>query len=133
VAAQVVARLQPLREGRQEVSLRLDPPDLGTLRIDATLQGRRLTLQIAAEHDATRSLLEGALPRLRDSLAAHGFVTERVTVQLGVDSFPRRSLGEGHQAFQPSWLSGTSADGRRAPRVRSRGPVSTYDGVDVWV
>lgn len=89
------------RDGQHEVSMRLEPPELGAVRIDAVLTGRQLTLHIRAEQEPTRDLLEQALPRLRESLAQHGIATDRVTVQVGLDSGPSDFGRHGGEAFRP--------------------------------
>jgi hypothetical protein len=139
VVAQVVARLRELRQdGRHEISLRLDPPDLGGVTIDARLEGARLTVHIRAEHGTTQELLADALPRLRESLAQQGFVPDRVSVELGFDSAgggtgrdgtPR----DGARGFAaPSPVSPPPAPAR-APRVPVPASVpGTGGGLDVW-
>ena len=131
VVRQVVAGIGRLRpEGRHEVSLRLDPPELGAVRIEAVLTGPHLTLQIHASLPATRDALEQALPRLRESLAEHGIVPAQVTVDLGLDGSSRRFGGEGFAPPAPP-TPAFAAPARIASPARwleARG-----DGVDLWV
>jgi hypothetical protein len=128
---QVAARLGELRrEGRHEISLRLDPPDLGGVRIEARLEGARLEVQIRTEHASTRELLTEALPRLRESLAQQGFVPEQVSVQLGLDGSGRQQARDGAPMFTPPPSGGTVP---RPPAVRVAAPSALVsDGLDVW-
>jgi flagellar hook-length control protein FliK len=92
VVEQVVAHATRFEgDGRHAVHVRLDPPDLGAVRIDAVLDGRDLTLTIRAERESARELLLDGLPELREALVEHGLVPERVSVELDV-------AGGGHQA-----------------------------------
>jgi flagellar hook-length control protein FliK len=131
VVRQVVTGIGRLRtEGRQEVSLRLDPPELGAVRVEAVLNGPHLTLQIHASMPATRDALEQALPRLRESLAEHGIVPAQVTVNLGLDGSSRRFGGEGSAAPAPP-APAVAAPARIAPPARWL--EAGADGVDLWV
>lgn len=129
---QVVTRLTPLRQGRQEMSLRLEPPDLGSIRVEAVLDGQRLTLRITAEQESAKSLLEGTLPRLRESLSQQGFVTDQLTVQLGLDASAREFAGRAFPRFErpvPPDLPARAAESASAP---SRWRESITDGLDLW-
>jgi hypothetical protein len=119
------------RDGGQEVSLRLDPPHLGAVRIEARLDGSQLTLQIHASVPATRDLLEQELPRLREALAQQGIVPGQVTVGLGLDGSSRRSPGDAFapppQPFAPAPPVATPVVA--PPRWRDAG----HDGFEFWV
>ncbi|MFT5721068.1 MAG: flagellar hook-length control protein FliK [Motiliproteus sp.] len=52
--------------------LRLDPPELGSLRIRLTLQGDQASLSFASPHAHVREALEQQMPRLREMLAEGG-------------------------------------------------------------
>jgi hypothetical protein len=120
------------REGREEVSFRLEPPELGAVRIQAVLEGQRLTLHIRTEHEAARVALEQSMPQLRESLSQQGIVAGRVTIELGLDSSARGFTGQDfagsprEPADPPARIQSTS--------VRS-GPWLEPDrqGVDLWV
>jgi hypothetical protein len=116
--------------GRHELSVRLDPPELGAVQIEARLDGTRLHLVIRAEQAATGDLLTDALPRLRDALGQQGFTTGEVSVHLGFDASGRHLARDGAPAFRPS------PDGElpRPPRVvpATARAVAVADGLDVW-
>ena len=121
------------REGRDEVSFRLEPPELGAVRIQAVLEGQRLTLHIRTEHEAARLALEQSMPQLKESLSQQGIVAGRVTVELGLDTSARGFSGQDftrsprHEPADPPARSSVMS-------VRS-GPWIEPDrqGVDLWV
>jgi hypothetical protein len=129
---QIATRVRDVKgPGRHEISLRLDPPHLGAVRIDARLDGGQLHLQIRAEHAPTGELLAEALPRLRESLSQQGFVPAEVSVHLGLDASGRQFSQDSAPTFTPP------RDGEPAPapppvRVPAAHPVVATDGLDVW-
>ena len=129
---QIATRLREVKTpGRHELSVRLDPPDLGTVRIDARLEGATLHVQIRAEHAPTGEMLADAIPRLRESLVQQGFVPADVSVQLGLDNSGRQFTRDGTPTFTPP------SDGERVPappgaRAATARAVSATDGLDVW-
>jgi flagellar hook-length control protein FliK len=128
---QIATRLGEVRgQGRHELSLRLDPPDLGAVRIDARLEGARLHVQIRAEHAPTGELLADALPRLRESLVQQGFVPADVSVHLGLDASGRQFTHDGAPTFTAP-PDREPAPEPRAARATAR-VVATTDGLDVW-
>ena len=121
------------REGRDEVSFRLEPPELGAVRIQAVLEGQRLTLHIRTEHEAARVALEQSMPQLRESLSQQGIVAGRVTIELGLDTSARGFSGHDfagsprHEPADPPARSNEIS-------VRSRQwPEQDSQGVDLWV
>ena len=134
VAEQVVERLGVItRDGRHQISLRLDPPELGAVRIDAVLHNRELTLHIRAELAPAREALEQALPWLRDSLAAQGLVGAHVTVDLGLDSAPRGFSREGSAAFEGALPSDPNERPRGSEGAPPGGEAARPALVDLWV
>ncbi|HYE90848.1 MAG TPA: flagellar hook-length control protein FliK [Terriglobales bacterium] len=127
----MVARLSRVRgDGQHEISVRLDPPELGGVQVDARLEGTRLTVRIHAEQAAARELLAEALPRLRASLAEQGFVPGEVSVQLGLDSSPRGRGGD-DRPVPPTFASGGPAPSPKlVPAVPYR--VRAGEGLDLW-
>jgi hypothetical protein len=134
VLEQVVGRIGLIRrEGRHEISLQLEPSDLGAVRIDAVLEGGHLTLEIRAQLDRSRHLLEQALPQLRQSLSQHGIVPGRVTVHLGLEASTRESPGREFTAFRrpvfPEPVSASSGNAGTVGRWREPNP----EEFDFWV
>jgi flagellar hook-length control protein FliK len=82
------------REGRTEVSLRLDPPELGAIRIHLSATEHTLSARLVVEQEATRQLLENQVQALRDRLAEAG-------VTLGSFDISRHQTGAHSQGRQP--------------------------------
>lgn len=57
----------------KSAQIRINPAELGPVKIDLTMNKDHLSLQIHATHQITRDTLEAALPRLRSELADQGF------------------------------------------------------------
>ena len=128
---QVVTRLRELRTpGRHEISVRLDPPELGGVRIDARLEGSRLHVQIRAEHAPTSEMLTDALPRIRETLAQQGFAPGDVSVHLGFDGSGRHSARDSAPTFTPPRDNEPSRQPRTVPAIARA--VAAVDGLDVW-
>ena len=80
--------------GKQEAVLRLDPPELGKLRIDLYLDSDRLAARILTETQDARTLIEAHLPELRQALAESR--VELVDVRIDTGSWTD-SRGGGQQ------------------------------------
>jgi flagellar hook-length control protein FliK len=72
-----------IRDNRHEVTMRLEPPELGALRIELSLDGDRLQARLTAEIADARQLIETHLPELRQALQAHKLDLVNVQVDLG--------------------------------------------------
>jgi flagellar hook-length control protein FliK len=90
--------------GRWNVSLRLDPPDLGEMRVQVRLQQSAMTLRIETESAAVGQLVESRLRELRDSLAVHGLRVDRTEIVVrspeanaGFAEHSRQEAGEQEQ------------------------------------
>jgi hypothetical protein len=130
VVDQVVAHTARLEgDGRHAVHVRLEPPDLGAVRIDAVLDGRDLTLTIRTERESARELLADGLGELREALVDHGLVPDRVSVELDVAGGGYQAPDRGGAPFAheaPPWAPRRAAERPSAPTVRS-----TRDAVGV--
>ncbi|HEY7164390.1 MAG TPA: flagellar hook-length control protein FliK [Candidatus Binatia bacterium] len=60
-----------VRENRHQAVLDLNPPDLGRVRINLTLDGGKLEVHILAEAHESRNLLQNHLPELKQALQMH--------------------------------------------------------------
>jgi Flagellar hook-length control protein FliK len=129
---QIALRLRDVKgAGLHEISLRLDPPELGAVRIDARLEGTRLHLQIRTEHAPTGELLADALPRLREALSQQGFVPSDVSVHLGFDASGRQFTPDHAPTFTPR-PDGVAAPPPAVVKVPAARAASASDGLDVW-
>lgn len=69
---QMVSWAKDMRSGDLKAELRLDPPDLGPLRIALTISDGVASASFASAHASVRHALEQALPQLQAALADAG-------------------------------------------------------------
>jgi len=84
-----------LQQRQQSASIRLDPPELGSLEIHLSHESGRLSVQLSAAHADVARLLQQTSDRLRQELVAQHFV--QVNVQVGADG----GQGQGQPRRQP--------------------------------
>ena len=70
------------RNGHSNMLLRLDPPELGTLRLDVRMQHDMLTLRIEAHSQAGHDALQGRLAELRTALEQQGIQVAAIDIEL---------------------------------------------------
>jgi flagellar hook-length control protein FliK len=102
IPEQIVSAVVPLHgrgDGRHEVTLELRPDDLGTIRVEVSVEHQTVHLTLHAAEPATGRLLSAALADLRSALADAG-------------------LQAGHVAVSPD--SGTGANRRSRPQAPVR-------------
>lgn len=90
-----------LQNNQQIATIRLDPPELGSLEIQVNQDAGRISIQISAAQADTLRLLQLTSDRLRHELLAQQFV--QVNVQVG---------GEGRSGQQSRQNPGGSGDAR---------------------
>jgi flagellar hook-length control protein FliK len=64
-----------------QARIRLDPPELGHVRIDLKVTGGRVALRLETETHEARALLSSRLDELRSALAQHGLTVDRVEMR----------------------------------------------------
>jgi flagellar hook-length control protein FliK len=69
-------------DGRHEVTLELRPDDLGTIRVEVSVEHQTVHLTLHVAEPATSQLLSAALPDLRAALADAGLTAGHVGVGL---------------------------------------------------
>jgi flagellar hook-length control protein FliK len=74
--------------------LRLSPPELGSLRLELTLNDNVLSAKLEAETPATRRLLLDHLPALRDRLAEQNIRVEKFDVDVRRDGHDEQNSSE---------------------------------------
>lgn len=67
------------QNGKAEI--RLDPPNLGTLRVSIALNKGTLTAQFETSTDSVRDLLSNHIDKLRSALESQGITVDRLAVQ----------------------------------------------------
>ncbi|MFA5940098.1 MAG: flagellar hook-length control protein FliK [Sinimarinibacterium sp.] len=91
-----------LADGVSEARIELHPAELGALTVRIETQGDQARVHIVAAEAATRSLLNQAMPQLRELLAGSGLNLARSQV----DSSDRRDGRSGERGNHPPATSG---------------------------
>jgi flagellar hook-length control protein FliK len=119
--ARSFSRLGP--EGGQ-ITLKLHPPQLGSLNVTVRIEGQVMSARLQTETSAAREVLLENLPVLRERLQEQGVSIERFQVDVANDqagSFGGQAQnpfpGDGNQGSQPAR---TDIDYRRLSRNSSR-------------
>ena len=86
--------------GRQTAELRLDPPDLGPLRVTLSVNDGVASASFVSAHAAVRHAVEAALPQLQQALAQAGLSLGQASVgdhgaQSGFD-MQQQAQGQSH-------------------------------------
>lgn len=107
-----------LRQQVQSASIRLDPPELGSMEIFLSHESGRLNVQISASNGEVARLLQQTSDRLRQELVASNFL--QVNVQVGSDGQSGRQSGR----TQLPWaldevVAANHSNGRDAARSRT--------------
>lgn len=92
------------RSGKFEVTMRLDPPELGQLRVQIQMRQQGLTLRVDAQTQAVAKMIESRLTELSDALALHGIRVDRAEVTV-------RSAGSAQTDAQPQQDNGPANHG----------------------
>ncbi len=117
------------------VTLRLTPPDLGTVRVQLQMGGGNVSASFQAETPAARNLLQQQMSHLRTALEAQGLAVDRLSVQSGNGS-------SANQFNQQNNADGSPNEGRsRGQYAHDRPPSGQGDrerdassrGFDQWI
>ena len=79
-----------ISQGKQEVQIRLDPAELGSMFIKVNVQQDQLQLNIQTQAGLSKDIIEQNMPRLREQLAQQG-------IQLGEANVQQQSQQQGQQ------------------------------------
>lgn len=97
----------------QNATIRLDPPELGSLEIFLSHESGRLSVQLSAANADVARLLQQTSERLRQELVGQNFV--QVNVQVSADAQGGRQQGQSRHAWQaeePVQSASMAASGR---------------------
>ncbi len=105
------------------MTLRLDPPELGHLRIDVRMHDQMLTLRVEAETLAGHEAVRSRVADLRSTLEQHGIQLSQVDVEFRPPSLPAggsQDLSDQQQST-PQWGESSSGgpEGHGGPGARS--------------
>jgi hypothetical protein len=128
-----------LHIGRQEAVIRLDPPELGKIKIELRMEDGKLHAQIIADGIESRALIENHLPELRQALIARQIDVADVRVNPngfgGTPGQLAQSFNQfAHGGQQGSWGAGNHGLLPNEPiEARSPEPVLVERGiVSMW-
>lgn len=79
-----------IAQGKQEVQIRLDPAELGSMHIKVQVQQEQVNLNIQTQASLSKDILEQNMPRLREQLAQHG-------IQLGDSNVEQQAQQQSQQ------------------------------------
>jgi len=87
------------RQGMQTAELRLDPPDLGPLRVSLNLADGVASASFVSAHASVRQAIETAIPQLQQALAQAGISLGQTSVgeQAAQQEFAQQQGGNGSQ------------------------------------
>ena len=77
---QMVVMSNNVRQGTQTAELRLDPPDLGPLRVSINLADGVASASFVSAHASVRQAIETAIPQLQQALAQAGISLGQTSV-----------------------------------------------------
>lgn len=113
VIASALTAARLARTGSQrELELQLQPENLGTLKLRASLEGGRMILHLLVESSEAARALQAAVPEMRQAVAGQGLHLDQVQVQVGGDgqagehqngSNGGYHQGSGRQPQSPLW------------------------------
>ena len=113
----------------QSAEIRLNPADLGPLKVQISVDDNSTNISFSATHAVTRDALEIALPRLKDMLAENGMLLTNASVS---DEGKANQRNEGHRS-NPAEIASDDEDTTQAAselltnRVTTRDPSSLVD------
>ncbi|VTT97917.1 : Flg_hook [Gemmataceae bacterium] len=112
-------------EGKVEFRIRLDPPDLGPVKVHLVATGDEIRGQVVVADDAVRRMIESQLPELRQRLDAAGITVHRFDVAADAGGGGRNDA-----PWLPPAPEGTGP-ARPAPARRAGPTVRSAGGLDV--
>lgn len=126
LARALVSRAEVVvRGGRTDFHLRLEPPELGSVRVHLVAVEHAVAARVVASDEGTRQALEKQLPVLRQALAEAGLSLKSFAVSGGGAGW-RQGPGNGQQHHEPL----PPYDPPRPDRPRARpAPSETPDEV----
>ncbi|WP_354623971.1 flagellar hook-length control protein FliK [Psychromonas sp. MME2] len=108
-----------ISQDKQEIQIRLDPAELGSMNIKVQVQQDQVQLTIHTQMSQTRDFIEQHLPKLREQLAQQG-------VNLGEANIEQQSQQQKQQNQQQTNLAHSDSS-------RSENTLSATSELDGWV
>ncbi len=96
ITAQIIEKFSLRGFGNQrEVHIKLDPPSLGTIRMNVSTNGETVRATIVAENSVVKSIIENNLSQLKDSITHQGVKIDSFNVLVGGNA---SHSAEGHKS-----------------------------------
>jgi flagellar hook-length control protein FliK len=96
ITAQIIEKFTLRGFGNQrEVHIKLDPPSLGTVRMNVSSNGETVRATIVAENHVVKSVIESNLSQLKDSITHQGVKIDSFNVLVGGNA---SHSAEGHKS-----------------------------------
>jgi flagellar hook-length control protein FliK len=102
-----------LMKGSSRIVITLEPPNLGTLNMDVSVQHDMVRMLLIADNHEVKRILQANLDQLKTALQGQGLNIDRFDVVVHERSY------DGNQGFQPG--GGTLFDGGRGRRDDTKG------------
>jgi len=99
-----------MSQGKQEVEIRLDPAELGSMLIKMQVKQDQVQLHIQTQAGLSKDIIEQNMPRLREQLAQQG-------IQLSEANVQQQSQQQSQQQRQAQQVSGSSRQMTNAQEV----------------
>ena len=99
-------RLLTRPDGASELTLNLQPSELGSVVVRLTLKGGHLDGHLQVDNQSARESLESVLPRVKQALAGEGIDLDRLEVAVRGDGSSRQSGQDSTRGRQASQAGG---------------------------
>ncbi|MCP4709406.1 MAG: flagellar hook-length control protein FliK [Planctomycetes bacterium] len=96
----VKAARASINNGSARIQIRLEPPELGYLRVDLKQGGNGLHLLIQATNVKAQQMLQQNRGDLQTALEAHGIQTNKIDIQLRLDLNNDQTPGQSQEDYQ---------------------------------
>ena len=119
------------------ISVRLDPPDLGTVKVDVSIRDGALHARVVAESSAVTSLLRERAGEMQTILRKLGLNVDRISVSVGgeqqLGQFDQTGERQNGQAFTNSAFARQQEDGSTGVHDRAVPARAKGTEMDHWV
>jgi len=130
-----------VRQGDQQITIRLNPPELGSVQISIKEQAHQITGLLKVSERQTRAEIQQILPHVIRNLQDMGVDVKRLDVTLVTEQNHHASTGQSLAGRQDEWTGPSGSDSGEAQAEESnwfaavdgRPGLSAYvDGHDVY-
>jgi hypothetical protein len=120
----IIQEMKSNGQNNFRAEIRLDPPELGRIRIELNVEGERTWARMVVESAAAKEQIQSELPRIKELLETQGLEEARVEVQLRKEDAREQQAGrEGGRETGENEMNGEEDQG--AVRIRR----SEHDGL----